>query len=261
MQRLKHILPALVFLLPFQTMAWGKLGHRVTGGIAEKYLSAKAKKAVQDILGTESMAIASNWADFIKADPAYNYLSSWHYADLPGGLTAAQFTGYLKKDTSVDAYTKLNFITAQLRLPGLAKDKKLLYLRLLIHLIGDIHQPMHVAHPEDKGGNDIRVFWFGAASNLHRVWDENLIEFQGLSYTEYIAAINHPTATQVKRWQGQSLADWMFETYQDAGQLYQEIHPDDKLSYAYDFKHVAMMNELLLKAGVRLAAVLNKIFG
>jgi len=261
MKPLRFLLPALIFFLPFPVMAWGVLGHRITGGIAEKYLSARAKKAVQEILGNESMAMAANWADFIKSDPAYGYLSPWHYVDVPGGMSQAQFTAYLKKDTAVDAYTKLNFIIAQLKIKTLAKDKKLLYLRLLIHLVGDIHQPMHVAHPEDRGGNDIKLLWFNTPTNLHRLWDEDLINFQQLSYTEYIAAIDHAAAARVKQWQGQPLTDWLFESYQDAGLLYREVLPNDKLSYLYNFKHVDMLNEQLLKAGIRLAGVLNQLFG
>jgi hypothetical protein len=74
----KFIFISLFFYLPFQSMAWGMSGHRIVGEIADSYLTAKARLAVQQILGTESIAMASNWPDFIKSDPAYNYLSQWH---------------------------------------------------------------------------------------------------------------------------------------------------------------------------------------
>ncbi|RYY11958.1 MAG: S1/P1 Nuclease, partial [Chitinophagaceae bacterium] len=78
------IILLLVLSLPFRGLAWGVIGHRVIGEIASFHLSAKAKKEIVKILGTESLAMASNWADFYKSDPAYDYLYNWHFVNLPG---------------------------------------------------------------------------------------------------------------------------------------------------------------------------------
>ena len=258
----KTILIGLFFYLPFQSMAWGLLGHRIVGKIADSYLTPKARHAVQQILGTESIAMASNWADFIKSDPAYPYLSSWHYINVPDDLSYPEFQSYLKNDTTVDAYTKLNFIIKQLKNKELRKDKKLLYLRLLIHIVGDVHQPMHVSRKADEGGNLIKVLWFNQRTNLHSVWDDKLIDYQQLSYTEYARAINHTTAAERRKWQRQPISEWLYESYTISQKLYSEITvPDQKLSYRYNFDHIATLNEQLLKAGVRLAGLLNQIFG
>ncbi len=242
-------------------MAWGVQGHRITGEIAEKYLTPKAKKEIQKLLGNESVAMACNWADFIKSDSSYNYIATWHYINLPSGMTSAQFTDYLKKDTDTDLYTKVNFIVSQLKTKSLPKTKKIFYLKLLIHFIGDAHQPLHTAHAEDKGGNNIKLLWFNNPVNFHRVWDENLIEFQQLSYTEHAVAINHATATQIKQWQKQPFSEWLYESYRICENLYKEIHPNDKLSYQYNYNHVGILNEQLLKGGIRLAGLLNQLFG
>ncbi len=258
----RAVLIGLFFYLPFQSMAWGLLGHRIVGQIADSYLTPKARNAIQQILGTESIAMASNWPDFIKSDPAYNYLSSWHYLNVPDSLTYPEFQSYLKNDTAADAYTKLNFIIKQLKNKGLPKDKKILYLRLLIHIVGDIHQPMHVSRKADLGGNLIKVLWFNQPTNLHSVWDEKLIDYQQLSYTEYAITINHTTAAQRKKWQQQPISEWLYGSYTISQKLYSEITvPDQKLSYRYNFDHVATLNEQLLKGGVRLARLLNQIFG
>ena len=79
--------------VPFLSMAWGVLGHRIVGEIADSYLTTKAKAEIQKILGTESMAITSNWADFIKSDSTYNYLGSWHYINLDKGMSKEQLLG------------------------------------------------------------------------------------------------------------------------------------------------------------------------
>jgi hypothetical protein len=137
-----------------------------------------------------------------------------------------------------------------------------MYLRLLIHIAGDIHQPFHVSATGDKGGNDIKVTWFSQPSNIHRVWDEQLIESQELSYTEYTKAINFTTAKQRSSWQVSPMTDWFFESYSISEKLHEELkNPDQKLSYVYIFNHIQTVNDQLVKGGVRLAGLLNQIFG
>lgn len=248
--------------LPFQSLAWGVIGHRVIGEIAYLNLSAKARKEISKILGTESIAMASNWGDFIKSDPSYDYLYNWHFININESLSHAQFIERLKNDTAVDAYTKLTMIIDSLKSKKLPADKKLMYLKLLIHIAGDLHQPLHVGHLSDLGGNRTRVQWFNQNSNLHRVWDEQLVEFQQLSYTEYAATLNHATKTQRLAWQKQPLADWLFETYQHCQKIYSGITEDNqKLSYKYNFDHLETLNSQLLKGGIRLAGLLNQIYG
>jgi hypothetical protein len=254
------LVAALVLLHPVPSKAWGLLGHRIVGGIAEQYLTSQARKEVKRILGNETIAMASSWADFIKSDSFYNYLYSWHYINITRGMTASEVQEYLRNDRSEDLYTKLKFLIGELKSKKLPLTKQALYLKLLIHLAGDAHQPMHAAHAEDKGGNNIKVWWFSAPSNLHRIWDENLIDFQQLSYTEYIQWINFPAPAQKRFWQQQPLNEWIAESYAISEQLYKEVHQDDKLGYSYNFRYSQMMNGQLLKGGLRLAAVLNEIF-
>lgn len=250
-----------ILYMPLQSIAWGTEGHRIAGQIAESYLTLKARKAIREILGYESIAIASNWADFIKSDPAYSYLSTWHYIDFDKVYTYPEMQDYLNHDTNVDAYTKLQFLIAELKKKDLSKENKLLYLKMLIHIAEDVHQPMHAAHTDDKGGNDFKVNWFSNPVNLHSVWDTQLIEFQQLSYTEYTTSINHTTAQQRAEWQRAPISQWLFESNQIAEKLYTEIKPGDTLNYKYNFTHIDIVNQQLLKAGVRLAGVLNAIFG
>jgi hypothetical protein len=252
---------ALFLVIPSFSMAWGVLGHRVTGGIAEHYLSPKAKTTIKKILGNQSVALSGGWADFIKSDRSYDYIGPWHYINVPAGLSEKEFNDHLKKDTSANVYTRVRWLTGQLKNKQLAHDKQVFYLRLLIHLVADIHQPLHAGRPEDKGGNSIKLYWFNTPTNLHRVWDEHLVEFQQLSYTEHVAAINFTTPAQNTKWQKQPLSAWIYESYLAAGNLYAGVKPEDRLSYHYNYLHVDLMNLQLLKGGVRLAGLLNEIFG
>ncbi|MDB5230630.1 MAG: Nuclease, partial [Chitinophagaceae bacterium] len=211
--------------------AWGVLGHRIVGQIAYSYLTPKARLGVAGILGNESVAMSSNWADFIKSDPTYNYLGPWHYADMDDGLSYAAIQNYFAKDTATDAYTKLNFLISGLRNKGLPKTQQLMYLRLIIHIVGDLHQPMHIGKKEDAGGNKVRLTWFNDPTNLHAVWDEKLINFQQLSYTEYANAINYTTSSQRALWQNQPITQWIYESYELRNKIYRETKENDKLSY------------------------------
>ncbi|HEV8079297.1 MAG TPA: S1/P1 nuclease, partial [Chitinophagaceae bacterium] len=216
----KLILITAFFYLPVKTNAWGVLGHRIVGQIAESYLTPYAKKEVIKLLGTETIAMATNWPDFIKSDTTFNYLSRWHYINIKEGLTFKEVTTILKADTAVDAYTKINFLVKQLKNKLLTKEIKAFYLKLLIHIVGDIHQPLHVGRPDDQGGNKISVLWFNAPSNLHQVWDSRLIDFQQLSYTEYTRAINHTSKVQRIMWQAQPISQWIWDSYQWAEKIY-----------------------------------------
>ncbi|MFI5132187.1 MAG: S1/P1 nuclease [Chitinophagales bacterium] len=257
------VLASSISLSSLASWWWGMTGHRVVGQIAESYLSSKAKKAIKGILGDESLATASNWADFIKSDSNFNYLNPWHYMNTKAGLSHDDLMNMLAPDTGINLYSKMNFVIRELKNKNLEQDKKILYLRLLIHFVGDVHQPLHVGgRPEDLGGNRVRVLWFGDSTNLHSVWDEKLVEFQNLSYTEFATAINHTTKQQRNAWQKTPVTEWFYESYHISQGIYAGItRPHQRLSFRYNFDYVQIINEQLLKGGVRLAGLLNEIFG
>ena len=256
----KAVVAGLLIYMPLQTMAWGMLGHRIVGQVAESYLKSRTKKEIQKIIGPSSLAMEANWMDFIKSDPSFKYLNNWHYVNFAPNMTYPQVQEYLKKDTSTNVYTKINFVAGELKKKEVSLEAKQMYLRILIHLVGDVHQPMHVGRAEDAGGNAVQVSWFNRSLNLHSLWDSELIEFQQLSYTEYADAINHPTKVQVRTWQSDDLTKWVFESYRKADELYKEAEKGTKYSYRYNFDQLDTLNEQLLKGGVRLAGLLNEIF-
>lgn len=261
-KRLKQIsiALALVAYLPVNALAWGQTGHRIVGQVADYYLTAKARKAIKGVLGSESLAMASTWPDFIKSDTAFKYLDSWHYVNLPGGLDKAGVFSFLDSYKDANVYNKIPEFIATLKNKQSTAAEKQMAMRLLIHCVGDLHQPMHTARKEDLGGNKVNVTWFGQKSNLHRVWDEGLVENQQLSYTEYAAAINHPTKAQFTQWSHDSLKESVYESYLACNKIYEGTKADDKLSYRYNFDFIATVNEALLKGGIRLAQIINTIY-
>lgn len=256
------VLSALLLYAPVQAMAWGMLGHRIVGQIADSYLTPKARAEIKKILGNESVAMVSNWSDFVKSDSNYKYLDPWHYVNTPKNLTPKEYSDFLKKDTTVSAYSQLTFMMAQLKKRSLPMQDKQFYLKMLIHIGGDIAQPLHVSAEGTRGGNDVKLQWFSTATNLHSLWDSHLIEHQQLSYTEYVNAINFTNTVQRKVWQSGTLIDWLYDSYVIAQQLHDEITTvNPRLGYEYNYTHLELLNRQLLKGGVRLAAMLNNIFG
>lgn len=241
--------------------AWGMQGHRIVGEIAEQHLTPKAKKNIRRILGNESIAMCSNWADFIKSNPQYDSLDRSHYINFKPGMTLYEFNRNLLQDSGQNAYNSIVYLSNALKNPTLSDSLKRDYLKLLIHFVGDVHQPLHTGRPEDRGGNRITVFWFDEQVNLHQVWDDKLIQYQKLSYTEYVQWINHATRAQIHQWMKQPFSVWLYESYELATNIYNQTPAQSKLKYKYNYDYVEALNNQLLKAGIRLAGMLNEIFG
>jgi hypothetical protein len=233
---------------------WGKSGHRIVGEIAQRYLSKKAKKNLQKILGDTTLAYVGNWMDEIKSDKSYPNMGAWHYINIDEGQEFKD----LKRNPKGDILTAIDQMKTLFNKPNASKYDKSFALKALVHLVGDIHQPMHVGHKSDKGANDVKVKWFREDSNLHRVWDSNLIDYQQLSFTEFADKINHPTEAQVQRWQASNPQDWMLESHKIATKLYAGVG-DGNFYYNYAYTYTPVVQERLLQAGIRLAAVLNNL--
>ncbi|HVI46745.1 MAG TPA: S1/P1 nuclease [Chitinophaga sp.] len=252
----------LAFLLPVSSYAWGPTGHRVVAEIAYQHLTPQARKAITAILGRRSLAMVANWPDFIKSDTThvYDHTNKWHYLDFPSNIARSQFDSLLKTADGENLHTSTQMAIKELKNKSLAKSEQEFMLSFLVHMIGDMHMPLHVGRDEDMGGNKINVMWFDKPSNLHKVWDEQLIDFQQLSYTEYTQALDIASPEEVKLMQSGSIADWMFESHQLSDKIYAYTQPDSKLSYRYNYVFINDLNKQLLKGGLRLAEVLNGIF-
>lgn len=238
----------------FALSAWGPTGHRTTGLIAEKYLSKKAKKNIDRILNGQSLSIASTWMDEIRSDSTFDHTHDWHWVTIPDGMT---YEG-TEKNQKGDIIETITRVINALKSKSLPPDKEAQQLKILIHLIGDIHQPLHVGRGNDRGGNDIKVSWFGTNSNLHRVWDSDMIDDTKLSYTELAASLEQPDKEKIRSWQNTSVTDWANESIAYRSAIYEH---DGKLGYKYSYAHFHIVRLRLLQAGVRLAGVLNEIYG
>jgi hypothetical protein len=246
----------LIFLSTQNVLSWGMTGHRVVGEVASEHLSRKAAKNLKSLLGHKTLAEVSNWMDDIKSDHAYDSLKPWHYTTIPDGQTYDETT----PNPDGDVIQGISFLVDALKKGGLSKDLERDYVKLLVHLVGDIHQPLHVGNGEDRGGNDLDVEWFWEPSNIHRVWDSGMIDSKQYSYTELSKIINHPTKEEVETLQSSSVVDWAHEAMTFRGGIY-DIPENSEINYKYRYQHWETMKNQLMKGGVRLAGLLNEIYG
>ncbi|MDC6367746.1 MULTISPECIES: S1/P1 nuclease [Flavobacteriaceae] len=248
----------LLLLLPLLTYGnyWGQTGHRVTGHIAQQHLTGKAKRALNDLLDGHSLAFVSTYADEIKADRSFSKFSAWHYVNYPLGMNYADS----EKSKYGDIIVAIETCIDKVKNKNNSRQDRVFYLKMLVHLIGDLHQPMHASRAEDKGGNDIQVQWFGEGSNLHRVWDKNLIESYGMTYTELGTELDQISRKERKEIQQGTIYDWVDESHVICGELYDSVKVGEKLGYQYAYKYNNVLFSQLQKGGLRLAKVLNDLF-
>ncbi|MBZ9731085.1 S1/P1 nuclease [Salegentibacter sp. JZCK2] len=237
---------------------WGKTGHRATGEIAENYLNKKAKKAIDKILNGQGLAFVANYADDIKSDPDFRKYNPWHYVNLAEGQTQ-----YNEETANPDGdlYQAILKCKEVLKDENASKEDKQFYLKMLVHFVGDLHQPFHVGRAADKGGNDIQVRWYNEGSNIHRVWDSNMIDSYQMSYTELAANTKQLNRAQIKAIEEGEVIDWVYESGEMAQELYDSVEIGEKLGYEYMYKNLPTVLKQLQKGGIRLAKILNEIYG
>lgn len=238
-------------------VVWGQTGHRVVGQIAYMNLTKKAKKNIEKLLGKEGLAIISTFADDIKSDDQYNDFKPWHYINFEGDESYEDS----KKNPKGDLIVGIQKCKDILLDPNSSKEDKIFYIKFLVHLIGDLHQPMHIGKASDRGGNSIKLKWFWKNANLHSVWDSKMIESFGMTYSELSSNLNNHSKKQVEAIQKGSVLDWVNETRLTTNEVYKSAKDGDELSYRYMYDHFETVKTQLGKGGLRLAKVLNDIFG
>jgi hypothetical protein len=251
---------------PSPTHALGRLGHRVISRSAEQRLTDKAKAGIAALLPPgESLADASLWADEHRRELPKT--APWHYVDVP-----LDEPKYDKKWSADDpkhgcVVDKINELRATLKDPNKTKEEKRFALRFLIHCVEDMHMPMHVGDNHDRGGNDTQVRFFDKGTNMHRLWDSDMIERFSKdedAWLKDLAILESPQAS-ADAGKGE-VEDWATESLLAARAAYVvpeiggRIKPGQKLGALYFDERLPVVRHRLYQAGVRLANVLNEAF-
>ncbi len=230
--------------------AWGRKGHSIVAEIAFHNLSKEDSAKIMSYLQGMTLAAAANYMDDVRSDPKYSYTSTWHYLNIPkGGL-------YIPND-SANIVNALNATIDDLKTNGqLTQGQISLDLLIVIHLIGDLNQPLHVGYASDKGGNNYQVSYFGKGSNLHKVWDSQIIEDWKINFQQCLYEAEHLTDDEQKVASELNVVDWMEASRQFTSPIYPLNHKIDS-SYVRD--KLSLIKHQLGMAGNELALALHEI--
>jgi hypothetical protein len=235
---------------------WGPTGHRTVGEIASKHLTSKTKRELKKLLNGESLALASTFGDEIKSDKRYDKFYTWHYINMP----MEDDYDVSKQNPDGDLVSGIEYCKSVIKDQNASDEDKAFYLKLLIHFIGDLHQPMHVGLEEDKGGNDFKVQWFYKDTNLHSIWDSKMINDYGMTYSELAKNADVLTKDQIKEFQKGTVIDWVNDTHKLSRVVYASAKIGDNLRYEYSYKFMTVARKQMQIAGIRLAKTLNALF-
>ena len=249
-----------IVLSIFSSLNWGSTGHRVIAEVATNYLTDNARFKINKILNGETLVNASTFADDIKSDSRYDKYYDWHFLNME---LDDEYEEIIPSDKG-DVYLAINQCIDIIESDSASDSDKSFYLKLLVHFVGDLHQPLHIGRYEDRGANRIYVKWFGRNSNLHRVWDSEMINSHNMSYSELALNLPNPDflilTEKAKDFERNDILNWVDEIHEYTNKIYRDVSIDDKLGYEYQYKNFGTVKDLLLIGGIRLSKILNYLF-
>ncbi|MCM1300750.1 MAG: S1/P1 nuclease [Alistipes senegalensis] len=253
----KITLLTLSLFAVIQVFGWGQKGHDVTAYVAECHLTPKAAKQIDRVLDGHSMVYYANWLDNASHTPEYAYTKTWHYLNINEGKTLET----MPRNEHGDVLTAVTAIYEKLKNGGLSHEEEQFNLKMLIHLVGDMHCPMHTGRLSDRGGNDRPVVLFGRPSNLHSIWDSGVVEAaHKWGYIEWQQQIDRVSKQDIKAIQAGTPTDWLLETQQICNGVYAKTPEGTKISYDYVNDAAPIIEQQFLRGGLRLARLLNEIY-
>jgi hypothetical protein len=236
--------------LTAQACAWGTQGHQVVAELAFNTLTPKARFEVTQLLALEpgeTLASISMWADERKS-PA---TSAWHYVNFP--RDTCQFE--TERDCP-DGQCVVAALERQLAVLASSPtpERRLKALKYVVHLVGDLHQPLHAGYQDDRGGNSYTLQAFMQARNLHALWDGGLVKNLNLDNTALTALVRQsmPQLEQINLSLSQA-AEESCRLVATPG-----FYPARQVTERYVQQFTPVLLQRLAMAGARLAGLLNR---
>lgn len=236
---------------------WGSKGHDIIAHIAQTHLTTKAQKAVTAALDGHKMTYYATWLDNVRNLPEYSATKTWHYANVDEGESYKT----MARNPKGDVYTALSEVITTLKSGNANDSVNKLYIKILIHLVGDMHCPMHTGRLTDLGGNRFQIEWFGRKTDLHSIWDENLVEAsRKWSYSEWQQNIDIADEKQIAQMAQGTPLDWLNQTVDIGKEIYLHTQQGQNCQYDYIMYGFPIIEQQFLRAGYRLATLLNQIY-
>ncbi|MDE5970590.1 MAG: S1/P1 nuclease [Muribaculaceae bacterium] len=253
----RNLLASALLVMSLSAFGWGQKGHDTTAYIAEKHLTPTTRAAVDSILEGRSMVYWANWLDNASHTPAYAYTKTWHYKNVDKGERYEE----AQANPAGDAVVAIKHMLEVLSNPDQPFEEKQLAMKILVHVTGDLHMPLHMGHATDLGGNRITVKYFGRDQNLHSIWDSALPESaHKWGYTEWTEQIDRVSPDEAKALVAGSIDDWAKETISIADAVYDYFPAGTQVSYNDVAYWTPFIEQQFLVGGLRLAHLLNTLY-
>ncbi len=270
MGRFRGLRPLLVATLVVgifgtKASAWGPHGHRLATRVAEGRLTPEAAKAVRELLNSgDTLVGICDWADHEGHDVVPGS-APWHYVNVPISAERYEERDCPPRGCVVSKIREYRKVLAD---PHAPRKERQLALLFLVHFVEDVHQPLHVGDNRDHGGNDTQVRFRGRGTNLHRLWDSDLIDHVDFDDRQWMERIQKSlTPEHVAEWSKGNVEDWANESLAAAKTAYKFPPGTEKdvrvgLTLTEDYARLArpIVEDRLARAGVRLANELNALF-
>lgn len=243
---------ALLLANTQSSFAWGPKGHKLVAKIAYTQLKPAVKDSIAKYLDNLSIEDGATWMDDVRSDHSYDYQTTWHYINID--------KGDIYKDTSTNnAVWAIHKAEHEIENRGhYSKAQIATDIKILLHLVGDIHQPLHAGYADDQGGNAVTVYIDQASSNLHRVWDTNILESYILPAPLTWANTANYSKEELEQMKDTSVVNWMKESRSYLDDVYD--FKGDNISKKYIEKNKPIIEKRILYAGIRLGRLLNRLF-
>jgi hypothetical protein len=248
--------PGLLFWLFFSFIGsaygWGPRGHKIVAQIAKQYIDKSVMDSVDHYLDDITIEKAGYWMDEVKMNISYDFMLPWHFISIESDKTYV-------KSKNPDIINVLENILLNIKKKKKETPKEtLLSLKILIHLMADIHQPLNCGFAKDKNGNSIKLRFFFKSTNLHDVWDTDILEYQTVTAEDCMKLAANISKNDLIAYQRVDVLKWMEESRALLSVVYD--FKGNKLGDEYLDKATPVIKMQLVKAGIRLAAVLNQKF-
>lgn len=248
----RHVLVFLLVLFFItNASAWGPRGHKIVAQIALKYLDKSVIDSVEKYLGDISLEKAGYWMDEVVMNSSYDFMKPWHFVAIESDKTYV-------RTKNPDIVNVLENLIVTLKIKKSTVKENFLSLKILTHLVADIHQPLHCGFVKDKGGSTVKLRFFFKATDLHEVWDSEVLEYKAITAEECLRLASNFTKRDIATYQRIDVMAWMEESRALLSYVYD--FKGNKLSDEYVDKVAPIIKMQLVKAGLRLASILNQTY-
>lgn len=246
----------LALLLADSCQAWGGRGHRLIADLAERQLDPSTQLALQPLLrqaGASRLAELADWADQVREQADYRWTVPLHFVNFRRGYCHYEPQRYCRQGACVVA--AVNRYAERLVEPGRNADERSEALKFLVHFVADLHQPLHAGWREDLGGNTHQLRFQGRGSNLHQIWDRELLASSGESYRDQLQrlaaspAVRDPLPASSVAWAEESCRLLLQPGFYPSGR---------QLGAEYLERFRPLAEQRLLTAAARLAGLLER---